>query len=119
MQNITETVTVVSTRPSRIFLNLVSKIDLRKVFTKLLNLINRPPKTPPTNPITKAPKRASKPGALRPLPSLMISEFDSVIGRFPSQIYLKVDREKVAIVEAKNTFQVNENDQKVLGFEIS
>ena len=81
--------------------------------------MNIPPMTPPSRPRMNAPTKQSRPGAFWELPSFTISEEETVIGRLLSQSYLKAEREKVAIVEAKNTFQVKEKDQKVLGFEIS
>lgn len=79
-----------------------------------------PPRNPPTAPIINAPMRQSKPGAFCVFPSLMASELDTVkcVVRGLCS-YLKMLREKVAMVDAKNTFQVNEKDQNVFGFEIS
>ena len=114
-----ETVIVVSNRPSSIFLSLVLRYFFRIMLNQLLILINPPPRTPPAIPSTNAPTKQSSPGAFYELPSLTISEFDTVIGRLLSHNYLKADNEKVAMVDAKNTFQVNENDQNVFGFDIS
>ena len=74
---------------------------------------------PPRSPSINAPTKQSRPGAFYELPSLTISEDETVIGRLSSQIYLKAERENVDIVEAKNTFHVKENDQKVFGLDIS
>jgi len=119
MININETVIVVSSRPSSIFLSLVLRYVFRIMLNQLLILINPPPRTPPAIPITNAPTKQSSPGAFYEVPSLTISEFETEIGNLSSHIYFKADNEKVAIVEAKNTFHVNENDQNVFGFEIS
>jgi hypothetical protein len=119
MQNISVTVNVVKRRPSKIFVILVLRSFFLYILTQLLILMKTPPMTPPRRPRMNAPTRQSRPGAFCEFPSFTISEEETVIGRLLSQSYLKAEREKVAIVEAKNTFQVKENDQKVLGFEIS
>ena len=90
------------------------------MLTKLLKRMKRPPRKPPTAPIIKAPMRQSKPGAFCVLPSLMASELDTVkwVVRGLCSC-LNMLSEKVAMVDAKNTFQVSEKLQKVFGFEIS
>jgi hypothetical protein len=115
----TVTVSVVKSSPSTIFLILVLSIFFLYILIQLLILIKTPPMTPPRSPSMNAPTRQSRPGAFWELPSFTISEEETVMGRLLSQSYLKAEREKVAMVEAKNTFHVKEKDQKVLGFEIS
>ena len=78
-----------------------------------------PPIKPPRRPITNAPTKQSIPGEIYELPSLTISEAETLIGRSLFHICLKTDRVKVAMVEAKKTFHVKEKDQKVLGLDIS
>ena len=82
--------------------------------------MNSPPRNPPTAPIINAPIRQSSPGAFYVFPSLMASELDTVKWVVRGLCsYLKMLSEKVAMVDAKNTFHVNEKDQNVFGLEIS
>lgn len=48
-----------------------------------------------------------------------VPEFISLISPSPSWIYFNILSTKVEILDAKNTFHVRENDQKVLGLDIS
>lgn len=83
-------------------------------------MMKRAPIKPPKNPSMMAAKILSRVGDFsNSLPSFMISLFDTKTGEIPSYNYLKTLRVKVLMVDAKKTFQVNENDQKLFGFEIS
>lgn len=78
------------------------------------------PIRPPKKPITIAANILSNVGAkLLVAASLITSELLTLITSRSSYNYLKTLSTKVLIVEAKNTFQVSEKDQKVFGFEIS
>ena len=81
--------------------------------------MNRAPMAPPTTPIMQAATMASRYISSLLAANFTVPEFISLILSSPSASYLRMVSMKVLILDAKNTFQVKENDQKVLGFEIS